>query len=348
MRRPPTGSLVTAIRDELVDAVAASSDRVELASPFLSGPVAESLAHARLSSTASRIRLLTCLDPRAAAVGALSLDGLRTLIRAEFDVRTLGDLHAKVILVDAALAAVGSGNLTGKGLGGGPGDNVELGVVLRADQRATAERLMRTWWATAKPVGEAELRRCEAQARRIKVPDDVPPAHGPRIRDAVPTSSDFARRRRRSTGIGLKMLYYVDGEHHWRRRDWVSSVHRFADDGRPLLRPSFVPGDLLVVYAVGPRRCPAILQVTDETRFDRSLVAREASPEDAERWGWVTPVRPLRQVPVRRAPTLAQIGVQPASVRQKGHIALSLEQYRLAYRRIAAPARRSTGSRTNG
>jgi hypothetical protein len=337
VRTPSAGSLVTGIRDELVNAVAMSSRRVELASPFLSAPVADSLALALLSSTAPRVRLLTCLDPRAVAVGALSLEGIASMMRAGVEVRTLSDLHAKVILVDDALAVVGSGNLTGKGLGGGPGDNVELGVVLRADQREVAQKLIRSWWRAGEPVGDAELRRCREQAARIQVPKTLPPAQGPRLTTGERTSTTYGRRRGGSTGVWLTMLYYVNGEHRWRQRDWVSSVHRFAEDGRPLLRPSFVPGDLVVVYAVGPQRCPAILQVADETTFDPDLVAREAGPDDAARWGWVTPVRALRQVPIRRAPTLDQIGVKSASVRQKGHISLSLDQYRLAYRHIARP-----------
>jgi hypothetical protein len=267
----------------------------------------------------------------------LSLDGVATLKRAGVEVRTLADLHAKVILVDDALAVVGSGNLTGKGLGGGLGDNVELGVVLRTDQRRAAETLMRKWWRAAEPVGETELRRCRAQAKRIKVPANLPPPQGPQVRGGGGSRTTYIRRRQGSTGVWLKMLYYVNGDHRWRQRDWVSSVHRLADDGRPLLKPSFVPGDLLVVYAVGPRRCPAILQVTDETTFDPDLVAREAGPQDAARWGWVTPVRALRQVRIGDAPTLAQIGVKPASVRQKGHIALDLDHYRRAYQGIARP-----------
>jgi phosphatidylserine/phosphatidylglycerophosphate/cardiolipin synthase-like enzyme len=112
----------------------------------------------------------------------LSLDGVATLKQAGTEVRTLADLHAKVILVDDALAVAGAGNLTGKGLGGGLGDNVELGVVLRADQRRAAETLMRKWWRAADPVDEDGLRRCRAQAKRIRVPANLPPPHALRCR----------------------------------------------------------------------------------------------------------------------------------------------------------------------
>jgi hypothetical protein len=125
-------------------------------------------------------------------------------------------------------------------------------------------------------------------------------------------------------GCSLVNVSYAVRQLGQAARDWVSSVHRMTADGRPLLKPSFVPGDLLVVYCVGPGRCTAILQVADETHFDPDLVREEADAEAADRWAWVTPVRALHQVQLRRAPTLEDIGVDRMSVRQKGHISLNL------------------------
>jgi hypothetical protein len=279
--------------------------------------------------------MLTALDPRAVAVGVLSLEGLELLIDVSVEIRTIADLHAKVALIDNTFALVGSGNLTGKGLGGGPGDNVELGVMLDAQQTERASRLFSSWWRAAQTVGPAELRTCARAAAHIQVTPNIPAAQGPSLAPEGGQAVQRAARRDR-TGFWLKMLYQDDGEpHRWTRNDWVSSAHNFNTRGEPSRRPSFQPGDLLVVYSVGTGRCPAILEVTGPTTFDPDRVRDEATnPEDADRWGWVSPVAPLHQRPVGRSPRLRDIGVASTSVQQKGHIVLSREQYGLAYRAL--------------
>jgi hypothetical protein len=332
---PSPGQLVTGVRDELIDAARHASTRVELASPFLSRPVAAALALALAGSAAPRRRMLTALDPRAVAVGVLSLGALELLIDVGVEIRTIADLHAKVALIDHGFALVGSGNLTGKGLGGGPGDNLELGVMLDAQQTDRASRLFSSWWRAAETVGTAELRACARAASRIQVPANVPAAHGPSLGPDSGQAVERAARRDR-TGFWLKMLYHQDGDpHRWTRNDWVSSAHNFNARGEPSRRPSFQPGDLLVVYSVGTGRCPAILEVKGPTVFDPDRVRSDAAnPDDADRWGWVTPVARLHQRPLGRSPRLHDINVASAAVRQKGHIVLSREQYGRAYQAI--------------
>ncbi|MCW2995066.1 MAG: hypothetical protein JWQ18_2561 [Conexibacter sp.] len=330
-----SGQLVSGVREELVHAARHASSRVELASPFLSRPVAAALAHALAGSTAPRLRMLTALDPRAVAAGALSLQALELLMDVRVEVRTIADLHAKLTLIDDSFALVGSGNLTGKGLGGGPGDNLELGVMLDAAQSAKASKLFSSWWRVGHRVGATELRACAKAAARIKIPPSLPPASGPSLGPGSGQAVQRAARRGR-TGFWLKMLYHQDGDpHRWTRNDWISSAHNFNAGGDPSRRPSFEAGDLLVVYSVGTGRCPDILEVTGPTTFDPGRVRQEAAnPEDADRWGWVTPVAGLHRQRLTRAPTLEVIGVAPAAVRQKGHIVLSREQYGRAYRAI--------------
>ncbi len=50
------------------------------------------------------------------------------------------------------MGLVGSGNLTGSGLGGEQGGNVELGVVLSPSQVGAASELVAKWWEKADPV----------------------------------------------------------------------------------------------------------------------------------------------------------------------------------------------------
>lgn len=61
--------------------------------------------------------MLTTLGPRTATVGALSLNGLSTLSTAGVQLKQLGNLHAKIVVVHEQLTILGSANLTGRGLG---------------------------------------------------------------------------------------------------------------------------------------------------------------------------------------------------------------------------------------
>jgi hypothetical protein len=114
---------------------------------------------------------------------------------------------------------------------------------------------------------------------------------------------------------------------------WVSDRHsERPEGGTPLRRPSYRVGDHLVIYVTRGERqaCPAVMRVAEEPVFDPDLVAHEVDAEDAQKWSWVTWVEPVASIALARAPTLADFGVSPQSVRQQGHIHLSRTEYRRA------------------
>jgi len=121
------------------------------------------------------------------------------------------------------------------------------------------------------------------------------------------------------------------GPEWWESHEWVSDRHLLRDGERPILRPSYQEGDLLVLYVVG-RGCPAIVEVTRVAEFEPERVRDDpdAQPDDWERWGWVTEVKCLHSVPLDEAPRLHEINVASSSVKRHGHIQLSPEQLALA------------------
>src|SRR4051812_43910831 len=143
--RAKTGALVAVARDEVVRTVRRASRAVRLASPFLSLEVGELLVDAIRVAGTPRCQMLTALTGQATASGVLDPAALATLQRAGVELRSIPNLHAKLVLVDGAWGLLGSGNLTSAGLGGG---NV-LGVVLDRHQRAEASRYFDRWWAAA-------------------------------------------------------------------------------------------------------------------------------------------------------------------------------------------------------
>lgn len=97
----------------------------------------------------------------------------------------------------------------------------------------------------------------------------------------------------------------------------------------------------MIIYVKG-HGCPAIMEVVAEPRWDPGWVDEEGAPGEGDRWGVVTEVRGLHSLALAGAPQLADIGVAPTSVMQKGHIELAAWQYRLADRLITG--RPSDGS----
>jgi hypothetical protein len=332
MTMPRRGGLVISVQDDLMEACRGARKSVRLVSPFVSRLLADTLAFQLAGGVSGTKRLLTALDPRAVAVGALSIDGLRGLQAVGVEVRTIANLHAKVFLIDDRFAVVGSGNLTGKGLGGGVGDNLELGVVLTVKQHAEASKIFEGWWRVGQLVTERELRICEQRAAKIRVPRDAAvKAIGPEVQPEAGRAAERMRRRNKGhTGFWMKMHRVT---HPWRRgkgelvfSPYSGTVHD------PKRRPSFQLGDLLVIYAAGTHRCPSIVVVTGPTEFDRDRVIAEVGNQDGmDNWGWVTPVELFRQVAIEKAPRLDTIGVDTKSVRQQSHIVLSAEQYGAAY-----------------
>jgi hypothetical protein len=144
----------------------------------------------------------------------------------------------------------------------------------------------------------------------------------------------------------LKLGYFTaavgeGGAGYWKRRSWVSDgpgrrSSRWDSKTRPrrgqrfpAYGPQYAIGDRMIIYVKG-RGCPAIMEVGAEPRWDPGLVDEEGAPGEGDRWGVVTEVLGLHAVALTGAPQLADIGVAPTSVMQKGHIELAEWQYRQA------------------
>lgn len=134
--RASPGELLASALAELDLALRSSRESIEIATPFLSLPVAEQLVRAGDEGRADECRLVTAVNDAAVLGGYLDPSTIEAFIDAGFEVRSLRNLHAKVVVVDRVWGIVGSGNLTSAGL---DGHNAELGVVLsRAQARAAS------------------------------------------------------------------------------------------------------------------------------------------------------------------------------------------------------------------
>jgi hypothetical protein len=109
----------------------------------------------------------------------------------------------------------------------------------------------------------------------------------------------------------------------------VGDPHRLGADGEPVMRPAYEPGDLALIYLAGTYRCPAAVEITGEAAFDA----------DQRRWGWRTPVRVLKQVPIEEAPWLEDIGVARVSVGRQSRLRLTPSQYAGGWSLLMAGAR---------
>lgn len=326
------GELVEFARDLLIDEVSAAQFRIWLTAPFLTLPVAQRIAQAAAESSAAQRRLLTALDARSVQVGVLSPKALLTLQEAKFEIRSITNLHAKVSIVDREWALVGSGNLTGAGLGHAHGGNRELGVILDADQIRSAVEIVTAWWTKAKPVTKAEIDRYAAMPRAPKAP--LPDFGGslavsdtgllPEILALGPEATPGRR-------------YWVDANYHdaaderWWRRDWISDQPKV----------SYEQGDLIVIYLGGendgPKACPAVLEATTPTRHDPRWVIEHRDPEAAERWPNVTETRIVAETTPSAGAPLDLIG-RSGQALQRGSLQVSWEEFATLASAIVARA----------
>jgi hypothetical protein len=331
-----TGSLLGVGLDDMVYALRRARKSVSIATPFLSRQVAALLV--RESYGAYRRRLLIALNEAAVAGGYLDPRGVQEFIEAGFEVRSLRNLHAKVVLSDERWGLVGSGNLTVAGSNGG---NAELGVVLGPSQARTAQRRhFDQWWKAAEALDERYLHSLQRR-RRPALPERQQRAGRGGI-FAIDPGTELAA----FIGDPSRGSYWLKIMHHrperaklasWRGDFWISDVHRLRpSDGEPLLKPSYKVGDRLVIYLSreGRRACPAIVRVTRTPRYEPARVRREGWPDDYKKWSWVTEVVGERAVALDRGPTLADLDVSSASVRQHSRIRLSHAQFQRALAKI--------------
>ncbi|HKI66711.1 MAG TPA: hypothetical protein VJ989_05525 [Solirubrobacterales bacterium] len=124
--------------------------------------------------------------------------------------------------------------------------------------------------------------------------------------------------------------FWVKANYHRRRPDGREWWHRgWISDWR---QASYRRGDLILLYLGakfdGPRRCPAIVRVTRESRYDPEFVA-ENDPEAADRWPYVTDIECVFEVPIESGVPLDVFDVTPNGL-QGGYKELSRSQFEVA------------------
>lgn len=319
-------SLLTIAAPELMNALRAASDRVRLASPFISIRIAKELAGIARASTAAWT-LITRLDAAAAAGGYLSTDGLRDLMNAGVAVRHAPRLHAKAYLADDTFGMIGSANLTGPGLGASANPNLELSLRLRPEDVVAARTRVDEWWTTSTAVSRLDIDDLDRRARDL--PRGIAVQLSPELEGDEEDVSQLANlvSDARQRSLWVKAQYGHPNYHQWRNEFWFSSAaHR---------RPSFAPGDLVLIYAKEAHACYAIVEVLDEPRNDpRFIVERGGRPEEeANRWPWVNRTTP------RLVPTSERI-VRPVDLGftgqglQGGHKRIGLPEFVVAVRAL--------------
>jgi hypothetical protein len=335
MRSPipaQAGTLLGVGLDDIVYALRSARKSVAIATPFLSHAVAALLV--RESMAIPSRRLLIALNDVAVEGGYLDPRGVAEFIAGGFEIRSLRNLHAKVVATDQRWGLVGSGNLTTAGSNGG---NAELGIVLdsRQARHAVADHFDQ-WWAAADPLDVRRLRSLNHR-RRPAAPERRQRAGQGGLYKIDPGVEleafvdDAAR-----GGYWLKIMHHRPERErisNWRGDFWISDVHRLRPaDGEPLLKPSYRLGDRLVIYLSreGRRACPAIVRVTRLPHYDPALVRRDGRPDDYKSWSWVTEVTGERVAAIDKAPTLADLNINPASIRQHSRIRLTHRQFQRA------------------
>jgi phosphatidylserine/phosphatidylglycerophosphate/cardiolipin synthase-like enzyme len=320
---PAAGRLLTFARGELLQKIAAAEERVWLASPFLTAPIAARIRDAVGEPPVREPRLLTALTPRSVQVGILSPAALSILQECGFEIATIPNIHAKVSLVDSSWGLVGSGNLTGTGLGGAEGGNVELGALLDPEQLERALELFADWWEEADPVSAEEIAAYD-KLPRFSTSPTAPSISGIPLGltgtgdlEAILAEDESSAASRR---YWIKSNYHRPAEEHWWHRDWIS-------DWR--LAPYEVD-DLIVLYLSardgGPARCPAVVRVTSPSRLDPDWVVRHRDVEAAERWPYVTETSVVGEVPVLLGAELSVVSKNGQSV-QGGYCSIARGEF---------------------
>lgn len=318
-----TDTVLTAGYDALLELVTSATGEVRLASPFVSLPVATALA-IRAEGSAARWSLLTDLDPAAVANGYLSPKGLRRLMDAGVAVRSHRSLHAKVYLAGGRGIA-GSGNLTYAGLGAGTNPNLEMYVELSTDQSKAAQVALDGWWAQSAEVDEAALRDVEDRARAV--PDViVPPSPPVGVETEVAQVAAELLAEARHVNLWAKAVY-GDEEADWEGDDlWIASSKRG--------KPTFAPGDLVLIYAKDLHVCDAIVEIKAEAIWAPDIIAEDRPQEDADRWPWLNWVSGRLWVASANGITPADLGFTPQGL-QGGHRRLDLAEFAAAVRHFA-------------
>jgi hypothetical protein len=322
-------TLVTFAREELLEKIGEAGERVWLVSPFLTAPIAARISDAADRSSAEDLRLLTALVPRSVRAGVLSPAGLSMLREAGFRVSSIPNLHAKVSLIDSNWGLVGSGNLTGTGLGGEEGGNIELGVLLgQAQVKASSELVSRWWEEEADPVGPEQIAEFaalppfpKAESEPMPVGTSLPLAGVGGLERIIAEDAPIAAGRR----YWIKSNYHRPGDERWWHRNWISDWRQGP----------YEVGDLIVLYLSardgGPACCPAVVQVTKPSREDPEWVRTHRDEDAAERWPYVTETSVVGEVPIDAGALLSVIDKNGQSV-QAGYCGIDRGEFEVLVR----------------
>ncbi len=322
------GELVTYARTELLARIRGAEQRVWLASPFLSKPVAEEIVTAVEESSASERRLLTALVAGSVQTRVLDPGALETLLDSGFELCSVPNLHAKLSLTDTSWGLVGSGNLTNAGLGSEGRANVELGVVLDAEQIASAAELFARWWDGADPIGAGLLAEY-ALLPRLKLAPGQPGAYGTPVGTGLPQSLEAILAEDELTALGrgywVKSNYQRHDVPTWWKRGWISDWRQ----------ASYAIGDLIVLYLSakdgGPAICPAVVRVTEPPQLAGEWIAEHGDPEAAQQWPYRTMTEVVGEVPIESGAKLEEFGLSGQSV-QGGYCSITRSQFEEALR----------------
>lgn len=311
---------------ELLALLKDAHERVWLASPFITYPIAAKLA-AIASGSSATWSLLTSLAPTSVANGFLSTKGLRVLRESGVEIRTIDRLHAKAYIADSR-GLVGSANLTRPGLQSAPASNHELAVVLGPEASGEAAKALDAWWQCASDVGPLELDAADAAAAALPVPT-APPVIG----DEEGKQPEVARllQEARGSGLWIKAIYGDDEGGLWTDGEVIASSRKG--------RPKFAVGDLVLMYLRDHHVINGAVEVRSEARLrPKELVVEHGyAREEADRWPWVNEVRGRLWVPKASGVALSDLGVSPNGL-QNGHVSLGLSEFAAAVRALAAVA----------
>lgn len=258
------GDLLTFARGELLRQIEGASERIWLASPYLSAPIASHIVKSVAKSPAVQRRLMTALVPGSVKVGVLDPKALLILREGGFEIASRRNLHAKVSVVDSNWGLIGSGNLTNAGLGSTERGNAELGVVLDRAQINEAAAIFARWWSDADPVSKRLIEKFDALERISKVPGE-PADYGPPV--DLPQTDELEQILAEDEATAHSRRYWLKSAYHdpsnpdWWHRSWIS-------DSAPL--PKYKKEDLIVIYLGarngGPQLCSMALRHRDGLR----------------------------------------------------------------------------------
>jgi hypothetical protein len=321
--------LVTAAGSALLWQLHRARNRIWLASPYLSMTAAKRLVEETASAPARERRLLTAVDERSVRAGTLSADALLLLQANDFEVANIDNLHAKLSLVDS-WGLVGSGNLTGAGLGLKSEGNLELGVELDPAQCRGAAAIFERWWRRADPVQAAKLEWLASLP--VRPPPGKGTLQGPTLPlrgaeelEAILCEDAAAAASRR---YWIKANYHRHDREDWWTRGWISDRRR----------ASYAIGDLLFLYLSardgGPACCPAIVRAMTVVRHDPAFVLAEGDAEAIPQWPFVTETLRVAQVlPATEGIKLQVMGKTPQSL-ENGYCGITREQFEAGARAL--------------